>query len=39
MEKRYMDQNYTKNISERGDGIFGGRATAVWSKQVVEGAV
>ena len=39
MEKRHMEQDYSKNSKERGGGISPRRTTATWIKQVEEGAV
>jgi hypothetical protein len=39
MEKRHMDQDYSKHSKERSGGISVRRTTAVWSKQVEEGSV
>jgi len=36
IEERYMEQNYSQHIKEGAGGITNGRATAVWSQQVVE---
>jgi hypothetical protein len=39
MEKRHMEQDYSKSGKERRGGIPAGKTTAVWSKQVEEGTV
>jgi hypothetical protein len=37
IEKRHMEQDYSKHGKERSGGIPAGRTTAVWSKRMEEG--
>jgi hypothetical protein len=39
MEKRHMEQDYSKHNKERSGGIPVGRTTVAWIKQMEEGAV